>query len=420
MKLAKGRALFLSIRIFKSRLTGLFLCALLGAGLCAGGEREARAIDDELVARHMPFGTVVDPVYASPVSDVITSYSRGGDSALWTAFYLAAEAFRWHATRDPEALKRAGMAMAGLEELVNVTGTDTLARVAVPAAAESAAGMLREEEHNGVYPGRLDGAAWKWVGGTSRDQYLGVFFGLEAASEMLDDAALRERARRLCARLMRRLLRDGWKIRMPDGGSRTTFEFQPDEQLALLAVARRLKPDEFSGAYAQSAWMAPLVTAGVVTKALDRHHNYYKFQLAAIDLYDLIRLEDSPARRACYRAAFRAVAWAVPAEGNPFFAMLERAVDGPTAERDARAQRDLDAWLDRPRRDFPVDLRGSWAVCGSAGEACAMVPIGERVPTDFLWQRSPYQSWGGGEGTIEGAGIDYLLPYWMGRNFPGK
>ena len=365
----------------------------------------------------MPFGTVVDPVYASPVSDVITGYSRGGDSALWTAFYLAAEAFRWHATHDAQALERAGMAMSGLEELVNVTGTDTLARAAVPAGAGLAAGTLREEGHNGVYSGRLNGAAWKWVGGTSRDQYLGVFFGLEAASERVDDAALRERARQLCARLMRRLLRDGWKIRMPDGESRTTFEFQPDEQLALLAVARRLDPGEFAGAYARSAWMAPLVTAGVVAKVLDRHHNYYKFQLAAIDLYDLIRLEDSPTRRACYRAAFRALEWAVPAEGNPFFAMLERAVDGPTEGRDAQARRDLEAWGERPRRDFPVDLRGSMAVCGSAGEACAMVPIRERVPTDFLWQRSPHQSWGGGEGTIEGAGIDYLLPYWMGRNF---
>jgi hypothetical protein len=402
------------------RATALLVSIGLGAGMCAGGEREARAIDDELVARHMPFGTVVDPVYASPVSGEITGYSRGGDSALWTAFYLAAEAFRWHATHDAEALERAGMAMAGLEELVDVTGTDTLARAAVPAGAAMAAGMLREEGHNGVYPGWLNGAAWKWVGGTSRDQYLGVFFGLEAASERVDDAALQGRARQLCARLTRRLLRDGWQIRMPGGESRTKFEFQPDEQLALLAVARRLKPDEFSAAYARYAWMAPLVTAGVVAKTLDRHHNYYKFQLAAIDLYDLIRLEDSSARRACYRAAFRALEVAVPAEGNPFLAMLERAVDGPIDGRDAQARRDLEAWLERPRRDFPVDLRGSAAVCGSAGEACAMVPVGERVPTDFLWQRSPYQSWGGGEGTIEGAGIDYLLPYWMGQNYGGN
>jgi hypothetical protein len=37
------------------------------------------------------------------------------------------------------------------------------------------------------------------------------------------------------------------------------------------------------------------------------------------------------------------------------------------------------------------------------------------VTTDFLWKRNPFQLSGGGQGTIETAGIDYLLPYWMGR-----
>jgi hypothetical protein len=39
------------------------------------------------------------------------------------------------------------------------------------------------------------------------------------------------------------------------------------------------------------------------------------------------------------------------------------------------------------------------------------------VRTDFLWQRSPFQLSSGGDGYVEGAGIDYLLPYWMGRYF---
>ncbi len=37
--------------------------------------------------------------------------------------------------------------------------------------------------------------------------------------------------------------------------------------------------------------------------------------------------------------------------------------------------------------------------------------------TDFLWQRSPYLLYPDrrGNGTIETAAIDYLLPYWMAR-----
>jgi uncharacterized protein (TIGR03437 family) len=55
------------------------------------------------------------------------------------------------------------------------------------------------------------------------------------------------------------------------------------------------------------------------------------------------------------------------------------------------------------------------AVCGS--EACKPVPVPIRPTTDFLWQRDPFQLTGGGEGTIEGAGIDYILPYWMARYY---
>jgi len=54
-------------------------------------------------------------------------------------------------------------------------------------------------------------------------------------------------------------------------------------------------------------------------------------------------------------------------------------------------------------------------VCGS--EACQPVPVPLRPPTDFLWQRDPFGLTGGGLGTIEGAGIDYILPYWMARYY---
>jgi uncharacterized protein (TIGR03437 family) len=45
------------------------------------------------------------------------------------------------------------------------------------------------------------------------------------------------------------------------------------------------------------------------------------------------------------------------------------------------------------------------------------VPVPQRPPTDFLWQRNPFNLMGGGYDTIEGAGIDYILPYWMARYY---
>src|SRR5207253_305378 len=62
-----------------------------------------------------------------------------------------------------------------------------------------------------------------------------------------------------------------------------------------------------------------------------------------------------------------------------------------------------------------VDVSGMVPVCGN--QACQPVPVPLRPPTDFLWQRNPFQLMGGLFGTIEGAGIDYILPYWMARYY---
>jgi hypothetical protein len=73
-------------------------------------------------------------------------------------------------------------------------------------------------------------------------------------------------------------------------------------------------------------------------------------------------------------------------------------------------------WLQRPERDYWVDLRSRYPACGD-NRACTPIPVNERVNTDFVWQRSPFQLFGGGAGTIETAAIDYILPYWMARAY---
>src|SRR5579871_5632659 len=73
------------------------LCVALGPANAA--EPDALAISANIQARHMPFGTILDPVFASPASNDITAYTHCGDSALWTGAYLAAEAFRYKVTQ---------------------------------------------------------------------------------------------------------------------------------------------------------------------------------------------------------------------------------------------------------------------------------------------------------------------------------
>ncbi len=98
-------------------------CAWISVALTLGSiagysaERDAFAILATIRARHLPFGTVLDPVFASADSDQIASYRRCGDSAIWTGHYLAAEAFRYKVTRAADALDNVKKAIVGIKTL---------------------------------------------------------------------------------------------------------------------------------------------------------------------------------------------------------------------------------------------------------------------------------------------------------------
>src|ERR1039458_8828403 len=137
-------------------------CALfMVAGICArAAEPQALAISDNIQAKHLPYGTILDPIYASADSDRIVGYTRCGDSALWTGHYLAAEAFRYKLSQSQDALNNAKNAIAGIKSLVDVTGTDVLARCLIPANSPFAAGMESEEAQHGIFTNSSSGTIW--------------------------------------------------------------------------------------------------------------------------------------------------------------------------------------------------------------------------------------------------------------------
>jgi hypothetical protein len=149
--------------------------------LYCGCQSDALAIEATIQARHLPFGGILDPIFATPSSQAITGYTRCGDSALWTGHYLAAESYRYQVSGDPAALVNAQGALAYLKTLVDVTGTDLLARCIVPINSNYAASITSQESANGIH----ESGDNYWIGDTSRDEYIGVFFGLSVAYDLL-------------------------------------------------------------------------------------------------------------------------------------------------------------------------------------------------------------------------------------------
>jgi len=400
------------------RILAIIVLLSAAASGARATEADARRISERIRDRHMPHGTILDPLYAAPGSDQIVSYARAGDSAIWTGHYLAAESFRYAVTRSPEALEAVRRALDGVRLLVDVTDSNLLARCVIPADSLWAAGIIAEEGRHGAYTRDWGGRPHVWFGNTSRDQYSGVFFGLGVAYDVVNDAAVRAKAGELISRMLSFLLQRDWSVRMPDGTTSTTFLASPLQRLNFLQLGRQVDPDRYGNNYDISRLRDSLtLSAQVLFDINDVHESYFKFNLATISFYHLIRFESSDFRGR-YVDAYDLLRRTTDGHGNAHFNLVDRALKGPDERRDTETRLLLKEWLRRPARDEWLDWRqdGRYPPCGP-DRACEPIPVTDRIRTDFLWQRSPFLLWGGGYGTVEGNGIDYILPYWMARYY---
>jgi hypothetical protein len=384
-----------------------------------GSENDAVAISNNIQQRHLPFGTILNPVFASPVSDQITGYTRAADSLVWTGHYLAAESFRYRVTASPEAFDNVRRAITSIRALNDITGTSLMARCLIPVDSIYAPGIITEESHHGIYRNFLNGQEYYWLGNTSRDQYSGAMFGLGVAYDMVENAEIRSQISSLVTRMLDFLIAHGWNVVMPDGSIGATFLTNPDQRLSFLIVGRRVNSSRFSSIY-ESERLANIATVGtaIYYDLLDDHTSYFKFNLDTINLYNLIRLEGNFIFRPVYTQVYDVLRRTTDDHGNAHFNMIDRALKGADGRRDTETRDLLQQWLQRPRRDLFRDLRGDprYPSCGD-DRSCNAIAVVDRVNTDFLWQRSPFLLFGGGAGVIETAGIDYILPYWMARYY---
>ncbi|HZI42005.1 MAG TPA: hypothetical protein VFD67_09890 [Gemmatimonadaceae bacterium] len=388
-------------------------------------ETDALAISANIQALHMPYGTLADPGFASsdpasPDYNTLTTYNRMGDGAIWTGHYLAAESYHYASTQSADALAAVRTAMNGVQSLVDVTALtdpDVLARSWIPQNSQYIDKVRADEGHNGMYATTYNGQDVYWIGATSRDQYSGIFFGLAVAYDFVPDATLQAQAAGLVTRLLDYLLAHGWSVQMPDGSFSTMFMGRPDQQLALLQIGRHMNPKYEPIYTAFAAANAAAVSAPVRAECQDTYGSYFKFNLDYITLFDLVRLEPAGSPFApFYTNAYNVLRNCTAKHQNAHFNMIDRALRTANGNRDSDTRNFLGLWLLRSRRDYFTDVSNKYAVCGT-NQACDIVAVNDRPNTDFLWQRSPQLLYGGDQGLVETAGIDYLLPYWMGRKY---
>jgi hypothetical protein len=180
------------------------------------------------------------------------------------------------------------------------------------------------------------------------------------AYDFVNQSDVRANAQTLATRMLNFLLAHAWTVVMPDGTASTTFVIRPDEQLALLQIGKQVNPSAFASIYNSSSNLAGLAALPVTVDAADVRDSYFKFNLDAINFFDLIRLESNSSLRAQYLAAYAIYRNATKDHMNPHFNMIDRAVNGPDATRDSQTVSYLEQFLQRPSRDVYENLEGEF------------------------------------------------------------
>jgi len=369
---------------------------------------------------------------ASPESEEITEMAFS-DMAIWSGCYAAAQAFRYAVTKDPIVKEQIRKLVEGLHLLQDVTGQRGLLARGVKQWNDQSPEMGREW-HRGT--GSL--SRFQWLGDVSVDQVDGVIFGYAVAYDLVDDESLRQSIMAHVAAIADHIMDHGMTIQDVDGertkhGDLTAGLFsEPLNALIALAVVKAAyhmtKDEKYQQQYLdlvhRQGYHKRVVRARDPWWEVFTGVNHSDNNLAFLAYYTLLQYENDPVLLSYYLKSLNRAWGVVRNEGNPLFTFVYHALS-PAQNRHEQALAQAVETL----RLFPVDRRNRKVVnsiepdvCLSLRrdrfgrkQACQPVPMNRRPADVFEWKENPYRLDGGGEGNLEFSGVDYLLPYWMGR-----
>ncbi|MGH7125919.1 MAG: hypothetical protein ACREFI_16210, partial [Stellaceae bacterium] len=274
-------------------------------------EGAAAKLGSEIESYRTPFGPILemhfdtgysgtwgqslaDPAFDPGRADAPGSY---GDSGEMTGHYLAALAFQYAATRDPVAKTRARRALATLRTLLTMRGEPGNMNRSImpiwylPQWMRPAPGYTPGQDYAQMWNGDL----YYFADYMSRDEYMGLFYGLSIAHDLFDDPAMQADAQQQIEMALDYLVRNGWTWRRRDGSYGERWAGVFEEQYAWILAAWHGNPAKYQSLHDQYQGFADILWTGFWTSALDPYDSYYKFQLGVGSMHVLLMHETDPA-----------------------------------------------------------------------------------------------------------------------------
>ncbi len=424
-------------------------------------EEKSRHYEEITQARHSRRGYITwcgFKVEGDPKGGLIR-FADDNDG-LWSGMYVAAEAFRYGATHDPEARALAKKSMDAMLDLLTYTGSPGFPARAIVYKGEDIAGYDEKLQS------RIEGKDYTiWFqspvnpnilckGDTSSDELDGHYWAWYVYHDLVADAAEKKRIEAACAAVTDNIIAHDFNLVGPTGYHTRWGVWAPKylnddpvwrggrglnslEILSHLKVAYHLTGNPKY----QEAYLYLINKHHYLTNTIDQRatgdwwrQNHSDDELAACAYYPIMQLEKDPELRKVLVRSLETT-WAPErAEHSSFLNFIYGSgTDSPCdVEESLQNLRDwpweLICWeCDNRHR---ADVQITWAPRPENAESGRgprnpfhtdrVLPASERVVAK--WNEDPFVPSGrflrpgtGNSGYAEQDGMSWLLPYWMGR-----
>ena len=391
-------------------------------------EEKARRFEERIRTRHVRHGLTASS-HLPRAGDLSSNRTVSSDNdGLWTAMYVAAEAFRYAVTKSAEARANARQGMEAILRLEEITGIRGFPARSFIKVGED------EQPKDGEWHPTPDGK-WSWKGDTSSDEIVGHYFVYPIYLDLVATEEEKTRIKGVVERITSHIIDNKFQL-MDVDGKRTRWGWWGPDEIWKDADETGLRALHLLSHLRVAIYITRNPRFERVYRDLIDTHRYHLLlrnqkitvpgkvnhsddELAFLSFYPLLEYEKDPALLEVYRESL-ARSWQVERpERNPLWNFIYAA---GTREKDYDREESI-----RTLREIPMDLI-SWTMTNSHRNDVMRDPAADRfsraqalvvLPYDELpimkWNGNPYRMDGGDGGRSEDDGAYFLLPYWMGR-----
>jgi hypothetical protein len=399
-------------------------------------EQKADSFETVIELRHNRRGLINHSKLKIPGDLGSIRMENEDNDGLWTACYLAAECFRYGATKSNDAKIKAVRTFEALERLETVTGISGYPARSYALATDSV--KQSRSPHPKYWHPSPDGK-WQWLDDTSSDEIAGHIFSIALFYEIVADENQKQKAKNLLERIMNHIVDNNFRMIDFDGKPTRWGIWNPDSLnhsknwmfergLNSLQILSHLKAviqitgnPKFEKAYkelvekhgyAENAVQAKII-GPFETSHSDDILNFFPY-------YNLLKYGENDPNLPLYLQSLERTWKAVRSDRMPVWnvmasALLKKDCDLPVVREELeKYPLDLINWTmeNSHRWDLQHDL-----LAGRFDAHQFVKPIPTPESNVSRWNTNPRQLNSGLNGTQEEDGSYFLFAYWMGRYY---